>query len=157
MRVVVDRVKGILQLNGFSYPISNKVRSLKDGTRKSSEVIYSIPDNKPYDPMPFPAGVWRVTGVEWQGGFGFDPRTYGQVKIRTDAWQMVKVWTLDKDGDYARETMEEVRDGGYLLHYSSYGTTLGCIKIEKSSDAVVIGKEIQSVLETGEAVELEVI
>jgi hypothetical protein len=107
--------------------------------------------------MPFPKGLWGVAGVEWQKEKGFDPKTYGPVKIRTDAWQRVNVWALDKDGDYFRETDRQVKDSGYLLHYSNSGTTLGCIRLASPADAETIARAIQRVMEQGEPVQLEVV
>jgi len=161
MRIIADRPNGKLTLNGACYAISNQVRTLKDGTRRNSEVIRSIPDNLPYDPVPFPAGLWRVTGVEWQkdgkGRAAFDYYTYGPAKIRTDAWQWVRVWELDRDGDYLRERGDEAKDRGYLLHYSVSKTTLGCIRLASPADAEAVAKTIEKALANGENVELEVI
>jgi hypothetical protein len=119
-------------------------------------VIRSIPDDLPYDPKQFPKGIWRITGVEWQKEKGFDPRTYGPVKIRTAAFQIVNVWELDSEGDYLRETEKTVKDSGYLLHYTVYNTTLGCIKLASILDAEKIGKIIQGLLDK-EPVEIEVL
>jgi hypothetical protein len=157
MKITADLQNGNLAIGGVVYEISNSVRSLKNGARKSSEVIRSIPDNLPYDPRPFPKGLWNATGVEWQKDKKFDYNTYGPVKIRTDAWQAVKVWELDGDGDYFRETGREVKDGGYLLHYSKSLTTLGCIRLAGPGDAEAIAAVIQRVLGQGEKVELEVV
>lgn len=157
MRIIADRPNGRLALNGACYAISNRVRTLKEGTRKSYEVARTIPHNLPYDPMPFPAGLWQVTGVEWQKDKGFDFKTYGPVKIRTDASQWAKVWELDGDGDYLRERGDEVKDSGYLLHYSVSGTTLGCIRLASPGDAEAVARLIEKALGSGEAVDLEVI
>ena len=66
-------------------------------TRRTYEVVRSILDGLPYDPLPFPLGLWRVTGADWQQERGFDPRTYGPVKILTDTWQWVNAWSLDME------------------------------------------------------------
>ena len=157
MKITADLTKGELQVNGAFFPVSCNVRTLRDGTRKSYEVIRSIPDNLPYDPRPIPKGMWDITGIEWQKKHGFDPHTYGPVKIRTNAWRTVNVWELDGDGDYLRETPRQVRDEGYLLHYSTSGTTLGCIRLASPGDAEIIANVIQQVLERGEPVQLEVV
>jgi hypothetical protein len=154
MRIIADLAEGKLTLPGAAYPISNRIRTLRGGTRMSCEVIYSIPEKVPYDPWPFPKGLWRVTGVDWQKDKGFDPRTYGPVKIRTDAWQWVKAWELDAEGDYLRETDRRVKDTCYWLHYSVSVTTLGCIRLASPEDAVTIANVIAAALET-ETVELE--
>jgi len=157
MKITADLSKGALLINGAVFAVSCKVRTLRDGTRRSAEVVRSIPDNLPYDPRPFPKGLWNVTGIEWQRDKGFDPRTYGPVKIRTDAWQEVNVWKLDADGDYLRETGLLVRDEGYLLHYSLSATTLGCIRLSNPGDAEAIGATIERVMAQKESVQLEVI
>jgi hypothetical protein len=142
MNIIADLTAGRLSLPGAEYPISNRIRTLRDGTREASEIVRSIPDNLPYDPHPFPRGTWRITGLDWQKERGFDPRTYGPVKIRTDAWQWVNVWELDGDGDYLRETGKAVRDEAYLLHYTVFTTTLGCIRLASPEDAVAIANAI---------------
>jgi len=157
MKIIADLTKGTLLVNGAAFNISCNVRTLLNGKRRSHEVVRSIPDSLPYDPRPFPKGLWNVAGVEWQREKGFDPNTYGPVKIRTDAWQWVNVWELDGDGDYLRETSRQVRDSGYLLHYSASSTTLGCIRLASSEDAVMIGRIIEQILGLGEAARLEVV
>ena len=156
MKMRADPAAGRLVLPGAEYRISCRVRTLRDGTRKSYEVVHSIPDKLPYDPRPFPKGAWRVTGLDWQKEKGFDPRTYGPVKIRTGAWQWVKVWDLDGDGDYRRETERQVKDACYWLHYSVSATTLGCIRLASPEDAVALAGVIARALDR-EPVELEVV
>jgi hypothetical protein len=156
MKISVDLDKGKLILPDAVYPVSNRIRTLRDGMRKSGEVVRTIPDNIPYDPQPFPKGLWRVTAVEWQKERGFDLRTYGPVKIRTDAWQRVKIWELDRDGDYLRELDACVMDTGYLLHYSESSTTLGCIRLASPEDAIAIAHIITDAMKH-EPVQLEVI
>jgi hypothetical protein len=156
MKITADLAAGRLLLPGAEYRVSNTVRTLRDGTRKSYDVVLSIPDSLPYDPQPFPKGVWKITSVEWQKERNFDLRTYGPVKIRTDAWRMVNVWQLDADGDYLRETDMRVRDICYWLHYSSFNTTLGCIRLASPEDAIKIANIITCALDR-EPVELEVI
>jgi hypothetical protein len=156
MRITADLAAGRLALPGAEYPISNRLRTLRDGTRKAYEVVRTIPGGLPYDPQPFPKGLWKITGIEWQKEKGFDYRTYGPVKIRTDAWQMVKTWYLDNDGDYLRETGSESWDSAYLLHYTVFNTTLGCIRLASPEDATAVANIIAGALDR-EPVELEVV
>jgi hypothetical protein len=156
MRITADVNAGRLILPGAEYPVSNRVRTLRDGTRKAYEVVFTIPDSLPYDPRPFPKGLWRITGLDWQKERGFDRRTYGPVKIRTNAWQAVNVWELDEDGDYLRETERRTADGGYWLHYSDSGTTLGCIRLASPEDAEAAAALIARAMDR-EPVELEVV
>jgi hypothetical protein len=147
----------VLRINDVAqYPASCNVRTLRDKTRMADEVIRSVPGGRPYDPRPFPAGLWRVTRVVWQQEARFDAATYGPVKILTNAWQMVEVWKLDQYGDYLRETDELVRDEGYWLHYSLSKTTLGCLRLNSPQDAIDIAKTIEEALRRGEVVGLEV-
>jgi hypothetical protein len=147
----------LLRVNDVAqYPASCRVRTLRDRTRMADEVVRSIPSGQPYDPRPFPGGIWRVTGVVWQKDARFDFATYGPVKILTDAWQMVEVWKLDRYGDYLRETDELVRDEGYWLHYSESKTTLGCLRLNSPQGIVSLARTIEEALGRGEAVRVEV-
>jgi hypothetical protein len=159
MKITADLSKGELIANGAKIPISCNVRTLRDGTRGRAvkEVRRCIPDDLPYDPLPFPKGLWNITAVEWKDKYKFDEWEYGSVKIRTDAWQAVKIWELDQDGNYQKETDKMVIDKGYLLHYSGSNTTLGCIRIATNAEAVMLGKVIERTLYIGEAVQIEVI
>jgi hypothetical protein len=150
MKIIADLNAGRLIFPDTVFPVSNRIRTLRDGTREASEVVRSIPDNLPYDPQPFPKGLWRITGLDWQKERNFDPRTYGPVKIRTDAWQWVNVWELDADGDYLRETERRVKDTCYWLHYSAFKTTLGCIRLDSPDDAIVIAHIITRALDREE-------
>jgi hypothetical protein len=152
MKITADLANGILTLPDDVYLISNRLKTIRDGTRAAGDIVRSIPDNLPYDPQPFPRGTWRVTGIDWQKDKGFDYRTYGPVKIRTDAWQRVKIWELDRDGDYRRETDLQVMDMCYWLHYSAFTTTLGCIRLASPEDAAVIARTIASVMDSEEVV-----
>jgi hypothetical protein len=156
MKIIADLTAGRLIFPETVFPVSNRIRTVRDGTREAPEVVRSIPDNLPYDPRPFPKGLWHITGLDWQKEKGFDPRTYGPVKIRTDAWQLVNVWELDGDGDYLRETERRVKDTCYWLHYSVFNTTLGCIRLASPEDAVSAANIIARALDR-EPVELEVV
>jgi hypothetical protein len=149
MKIFADLTLGRLMFPEAIYPISNRIRTVRDGTREAYNIVKSIPDNLPYDPHPFPKGVWRITGVDWNQGNSFDYATYGPVKIRTDAWQWVNVWQLDAEGDYLRETDQRVRDICYWLHYSAFTTTLGCIRLASPEDAVAIANSIVEALQDG--------
>jgi hypothetical protein len=156
MKITADLYREKLILPDAVYRISNKIRTVRDGTRNAYEVIRSIPDNLPYDPQRFPMGTWRVTGIDWRKEKGFDLNTYGPVKIRTDAWRWVRVWELDGDGDYLRETEKRVKDTCYWLHYSVSNTTLGCIRLATPGDAVAVANTIARVIGR-EEVTLEVV
>jgi hypothetical protein len=155
IKVTLDKMS--LEADGKFYPVSNYIRTIKDGTRKASEVVRSIPDNRPYDPQHFPKGTWKITGLDWERDKHFDYRTYGPVKIKTDAWQWVEVWETDDEGDYIRKTAQLVKDTCYWLHYSQFSTTLGCLKFNSPDDAIDLANKIQAAWNKGEEVTLEVV
>jgi hypothetical protein len=142
---------------GKKYAITNDVRTLANGKRRSYEVVRTTPGDVPYDPHPFPKGLWHITGVQWQQDKGFDLNTYGLVKILTDAWQTVPQWSLDQYGDYKEETDIRVVDKCYWLHFSKSKTTLGCIRLDSDDDAIEIANLVQEALRSGEEVLLEVL
>jgi hypothetical protein len=157
MWILADLTKNILYVNNKEYKISCVVRTILEGTRQSYEVIKSIPQLYPVDPRPFPKGVWKITGVDWQAKSKFDINTYGTVKIKTDASQKLPIWTLDSEGDYKSVTTDTTIDTCYWLHYSKSNTTLGCIRLDSIQDAEEIAHFVEDVLKTGEPVELEVV
>jgi hypothetical protein len=119
-------------------------------------VVTTIPDKLPYDPLPFPKGRWKITGIHRQKEKGFDYRTYGPVKILTDAWQPVEAWYPDSEGDYLAPAGRTVRDTCYWLHYSAFTTTLGCIRLPSPEEAEEIARLVEAARDRGEPVELEV-
>ena len=161
INVIADLSAGNLIIEDIKYPISCNVRSLANGNRKRDEVVLSIPDGKPYDPRPFPKGKWKITAVEWlqmkDGKESFSSTVYGWVKIRTDAYQPVDVWSLDLDGDYLEETDRQVTDTGYLIHYSMSRTTLGCIRAYSPNEIDIYAKYFEQVLSQEGPIPLEVI
>jgi hypothetical protein len=157
MKILADLRVGTLALPAKTYLISNNIRTLRDGTRKSYEVVRSIPYGYPYDPQHFPKGLWSVTGVSWQQDKHFDLNTYGPVKIMTDAWQMVEAWELDDEGDYFRGTSRMVKDTCYWIHASVFNTTLGCIRLASPADAIEIATKVVDAIGQGDVVTLEVV
>ena len=161
MKTTIDLNTGLIYLGEIKFRVSCNVRSLRNRTRNKDEVVRTIPGGRPYDPLPFPKGHWKITAVEWwkteNGRENFDRNVYGPCKIRTDAWQPVKVWALDYDGDYAYETDQFDNDAGYLFHYSKSKTTLGCIRSESEDDISIIGRMIEPILALEDFIDLEVI
>jgi hypothetical protein len=155
MKIVVSH--GLLSVQNELFQVSNRIRSLENGLRGSWEVARTIPGNFPYDPHPFPKGLWNITGVDWLEDSGLTARTYGPVKIKTDAWQMVPVWELDEEGDYLRQMEMAVRDTCYWLHYSEFSSTLGCIRLSSPGDAIKIANLAEAAFRSGEQVLLEVL
>jgi hypothetical protein len=144
-KLIIELDKGIGYFEGEpdnQFTLTNNVRSLANGKRKRTEVVYSMPANKPYDVQRFPCGTWKITGIEKSN----DP-TYAPYKIRTNAHQRVRVWALDADGDYDHETTEETDDTEYLLHYSVSATTWGCVRLGSPA----IARELANRLRIGDA------
>jgi hypothetical protein len=151
VRHIYESATGLLTLgDGSAYQCSCKVRNLENKLRRRDEVVRSIPGDSPYSPQPFPRGEWRIIGVEYRKDASFDRGVYGDVKIRTDAWQTVDVWRLDFDGDYAAKSGKQTRDKGYLLHESPKSkTTLGCIRLPDGK-----GLEIAAKVNVGDTLEV---
>jgi hypothetical protein len=136
------------------------VRSNRDKTRsldKKSELVFPIIDGeydykRPVMPGHFPKGHWLITGVSYTE----DP-TFAPVKIKTNAHQKLKVWTIDPDGSYGKETEETVDDWGYYFHASWSRTSQGCGLLETKKAALKLAKLCETVLAKGETINLEVV
>lgn len=153
MKLLFSKSNQILTLGDRSIPAWSKVRNELNGLRKPEEVVYTEPVKKPYYPRRFPAGVWRV----------YQPVAHGSSEpylfpwfIPTDAWQDVDVWEV-KDGRYFKKTGATYRDSGYGLHFSTSGTTLGCIRIGALDDLNWLVGQITGALKNKEEVTLEVV
>ncbi len=137
------------------FPATCKVRHELNGQRKKDQVVktYPVTDNrKPYYPRQFPSGIFNIIGVEYTE----DPE-YGPVKIKTDASRDVFTWDLDEDGNYAEPSGFIQNDKAYWLHYTASKTTLGCIRIGSSTDALKLAGIIQKYLNRNAIVILEVL
>jgi hypothetical protein len=144
--------KGSQELYAFGrvLPCSCDVRNETNGRRHADQIVYSMPDNQPYQPRQFPRGRWKV-GMPVERT---DPYLAPWF-IPTDAWQELPIWAL-KDGKYAYPTAETVQDVGYGLHYSTSSTTLGCIKIKNLEDLQWLVKQINHTLRLGKEIYMEV-
>jgi len=152
MTHVIHWKKGSNELFAFGRVLacSCDVRNEVNGRRHADQIVYSIPDKKPYQPRQFPKGTWRI--------FAPVERTDPYLApwfIPCDAFQDLPVWEL-KDGKYHHATEEKTRDRGYGLHFSTSGTTLGCIKINSKDDLVWLVGKIFGILSFGDEVTLEV-
>lgn len=142
-----------LKINDETFFVSCIVRNEVNGWRTPSQVIRSIPDNKPVYPRPFPKGTWKIYGVEYT-----DDKEYAPVKIKTDAFHMLPVWELDSEGNYNTKTKEYTRDEAYWLHYSEGSTTtLGCIRLDSPHDAIMFANIVERELKYVDYIKLEVI
>ena len=116
------------------------VRNEVNGWRQNNQVVYSLPDELPYQPRIFPVGRWEIgEPLECK-----DPYK-APYFIPTNAFQMLPVWEI-KDGHYVKATDKMTRDDGYGLHCSTSNTTLGCIKIINLDDLLQLIDEIKYML-----------
>lgn len=160
MKVVYDIDACTLTAGGIVFQVNNKIRTAKDGTRsleKKSELVFPIINGeydykRPVMPGHFPKGNWHITGVKYT-----DDPTFAPVKIKTDAHQRLKVWTIDPDGSYGHETEETVDDWGYYFHASWSKTTQGCGLMDSKKAALKFAGLCEAALAKGEVIGLEVI
>lgn len=133
--------------------ISCVVRNEVNGWRKKNEVVYSIPDNKPVQPRPFPKGTWAVGRPDARAG---DPYL-APYFIPTSAWQNLPIWKLDGKKCYVEATANMTKDKGYGLHFSTSGSTHGCIRISKKQDLLWLVNLIKNHQSLGDVIMLEVV
>ena len=153
MVVKVDLSDKTLTVDNKKFFISCVVRNELNGWRKKSQVVKSIPKDRPIYPRPFPKGAWKISGVEYS-----DDPVYAPVKIKTNAFKMLPIWKLDDKCNYESKTAEYTRDEAYWLHYADGSTTtLGCIRLNSPADAIALAKIIETELETSCYVKLEVV
>jgi hypothetical protein len=132
-------------------PAWSKVRNELNKQRGVSEIVMTEPEEHPYYPRAFPNGVWNLSKP-----IPRDTAYLSPYFIPTDAWQMVDTWHI-MDGKYTAKTGKQYRDSGYGLHYSTSGTTLGCIRIGDRADLLWLVAEIEKALKAKEKVILEVV
>ena len=158
MKVTYERDRNRLTIDSFVFTATNNVRNEIDPIyvrrlHDPREVKYTINKDrsrgKPYMPRKFPKGVCEITAVEHRADFKFDAHEFGQVRVRTNATQAVEVWALDNAGGYDHPTGEFVPDYGYLIHYSDFNTTLGCIRASSQETMIKIADLIESGLREG--------
>lgn len=158
MKVTYERDRNRLTIDSFVFTATNNVRNEIDPIyvrrlHDPREVRYTITKDrsrgKPYMPRKFPKGICEITAVEYRPDFKFDAHEFGQVRVRTNASQAVEVWALDKDGGYDKPTGEFVADYGYLIHYSDYNTTLGCLRASSQETMIKIADLIEAGLREG--------
>ena len=119
--------------------------------RLPHEVVYTMPNKKPYKPEIFPVGRWLVGVPERR-----DQPDRAPWFIPTNAYRHVQVWAL-KDGKYDYPMTVLDKDQGYGLHCSIYSTTWGCIRIHSIQDVEAMVKEIQKLQKEHKHIYLEVL
>ena len=158
MKITYKSAENKLYIGDVVFTVTNNVRNEIDPVyvrrlHDPREVKYTITKDrsrgKPYMPRKFPKGICEITAVEHRSDFKFDAHEFGQVRVRTNASQVVEVWSLDKDGGYDKPTGEFVPDYGYLIHYSDFNTTLGCLRASSQETMIKIADLIEAGLREG--------
>ena len=137
-----------LTYDGKEIECSCHVRNEINKERLPSEVIYTIPNEKPYMPRIFPVGTWMVSRPVPR-----HTKDRAPFYVPTSAFQMVPVWNVEK-GLYKNPTNETDKDEGYGIHFSEFNSTLGCIRIVHKTDLMVLVEDIRAALDTKEKVRL---
>lgn len=144
----------ILFIDNREYKATCRVRNELNGWRRKDEIVrtYGIDGKRsPYYPRKFPTGVWTVKEPIWTR----DP-IYSPVKIPTNAIRTV-LTRENESGNYGTFDGETIEDSFYHLHYSEGSTsTLGCIRLDSSSDAADIANLVSFYLGKKQKVFLEV-
>jgi hypothetical protein len=140
--------------------VSCDVRTLANGRRRLWQPVRSTTASRGegpyYDPRRFPVGEWLVTSVELTN----PPNAYlGRVFLRTNAHQLCEEWEVDQEetASYTRPTGAMIDDWGYLLHYSTSPTTLGCLRVASPEDIEWLADECARRLANMLPVTLEVL
>lgn len=158
MNVTFDRNRGLI-VSGFIFPATSKTRTIANGRRKPSEVIFTegstLPHNLPYMPEPFPTGRFYITGVEKMP----EDSLFWPYLIRTDASRRLPVWILDNNGHYLRASTENYfTDRGLHIHHARYfdgsklvpsSTTHGCIGMTSPEDICTLAELLLDMFPSG--------
>ena len=137
---------------GRSLAATCVVRNELNKWRKSDQVVITLgqttPHGLPYQPRQFPAGEWEITRVaDMPKDSEFWP-----IFMDTDATQMVRIWSLDDDGNYYGPTYRWITGRGFGIHHARYpkagqmvksNTTIGCINILSPDDAQWLGEQVR--------------
>lgn len=135
-----------LWYNNIMIPCSCNVRNEMNGKRSMDEIVYTMPNHKPYMPRIFPKGTWEVGMPEER-----DTPELAPYFIPTNAFQMLPVWNT-QNNSYVSESAELDKDMAYGIHYSEYKNTLGCIKVRNKADLEQLVKVIKSCIKKKEKV-----
>ncbi len=134
------------ELNGW--------RTLHDPDGRG-KVIYAMNDDPhskpPVMPRRMPLGTWNIGKPRPR----FDPYK-APFYIPTDAEQWLETWSLDGSGGYDKPTFRKVLDMAYGLHFSTSGTTVGCIKIHKERDVEWLVAQINGEIARESSISIQV-
>ena len=144
-------------------PVTSVVRDRgpNEVLKEKNGRISKAADARAYKPRPFPLGHWQITKIAWQD----EDSIYWPVFIRTNAWQWLSYWTLNRKGEYKEQMDMSFKGYGYGLHHARFcvgdelvrsNTTLGCQNIIVPSDADYLACTIDKILDSGEQVFIDV-
>lgn len=143
-----------LHASGKVFQATCRVRNEINGRRRIDEVVRTYPiagQRLPYFPRKFPTGMWKVKSPIWTT----DPE-YAPVKIPTDAFRRVAIWDVE-NGKYTNLSGDHQTDAFYHMHFARDSrTTIGCIRLSSSDDAVEIARAVEAAQGAGEEVWIEV-
>ena len=141
---------------GREIPATCVVRNELNGWRKRDQVVITqgqtVPNGLAHYPRQFPPGEWEITRVADCAKDGEDAE-FWPVWMDTNAWQMVRIWNLDEEGNYYGPTFRWVTGRGYGIHHARYSkdgilvpsnTTHGCINATLPDDAQWLGDETRT-------------
>jgi len=139
---------------------TSDVRNELNGRRRlhdPREVVRTIPGAYPYMPRPFPVGEFDVTGVKYRDKSDPEYGYLGPAFIQTNAYQMVRIWSLDKVGGYEAETAGIAKDTAYGFHAAPASkTTQGCGRLRSEKDALALAQLVEQELATKRKITLVV-
>ena len=145
MDLLFIRSTGMLQAGDSQIRAWSKVRNELNGYRPNkeknaagnSDVFYITRSDgsrgSPSMPRPFPAGKWKITGINEHPDKINDGYLY-PFYIATDAFQPLDVWELDNRGFYLQNTNKKENDYAYGIHFSTSDWTQGCLRVETEND-----------------------
>jgi hypothetical protein len=124
----------------YTWIVSNDVRNELNGLRQNPDQKTMPPsganDSRWYFPRVFPKGIWSILK-----SIPKDSPEFGKVFIPTTAMQTVPTYGSINDPMPVADSHTKLtatgyqNDIGYGLHYSTYMTTLGCIRFNTQDDA----------------------
>ena len=173
MKVICDLTLGMINVisgNSMNFPITNKVRNLKNELRGRKEIVYATTGDRtqnntfPVDPEQFPKGNWLITSV-----FNIARRNYktekdyldaydlfGPVVVTTNACRYTKIWEV-KNGEYVKANYQLIRDTSFWIHCSKYTTSWGCILNPSSVLQCNFGEVIRNEIKLNGPIPFEVV
>ena len=160
-KIITWRFTGrALHAFGESIACTSLVRNEENRQRGPGELIRTFgsthPHGMPYQPRPFPPGVWAVTSVTH---YGIDS-PYWPAFIATEAFQILPAWQLNRDGEYLQALPGRTFVGrGYGFHHARFRdargrlvpsrTTLGCGNILEPNDNRWLAQEATAAMSRG--------